>query len=97
MFISGDRHFSELAMLNRENTYPLYDWTVSPLTSGVVPADRTEKEPNTNRVVGSMFNEHNFGMIYFSGTKADRQMKLVLNNREGKELWSKVILKKELE
>lgn len=97
MFISGDRHFSELSMESRENTYPLYDWTVSPLTSGVVPADKTAKEPNTNRVAGSMFNEHNFGMIYFSGTRADRQMKLVLNNREGKEVWSKVILKKELE
>ena len=84
-------------MLNRENTYPLYDWTVSPLTSGVATAVRTQKEPNTNRVSGSMFNEHNFGMIYFSGTKADRQLKLTLYNREGNELWNKVILKKELE
>ena len=97
MFISGDRHFSELSMQNRENAYPLYDWTVSPLTSGAVSADKTEKEPNTNRVAGSMFNEHNFGMIYFSGSKAERQMKLVLNNREGVELWNKVILKKDLE
>jgi alkaline phosphatase D len=97
MFISGDRHFSELAKLDRQNTYPLYDWTVSPLTSGVVPVERTEKEANVNRVAGSMFNEHNFGMIYFSGSKAERQMKLVLNSLEGKELWSKVILRKDLD
>jgi alkaline phosphatase D len=44
-----------------------------------------------------MFNEHNFGMIYFSGSKAERQMKLVLNSLEGKELWSKVILRKDLD
>jgi alkaline phosphatase D len=96
-FISGDRHFTELAMQTRENTYPLYDWTVSPLTSGVVSADKTANEKNTNRLVGSMFNQNCFGNLSFSGTKADRQMKLTLFDREGKELWNKVILKKELE
>ena len=33
-FISGDRHFTELSMLKRSDAYSLYDWTVSPLTSG---------------------------------------------------------------
>ncbi len=96
-FISGDRHFSELAMQTRENAYSLFDWTVSPLTSGVVSADKTVNEKNTNRVVGSMFNQNCFGNLSFSGTKAERQMKLTLFDKEGKELWSKVILKKELE
>ncbi len=97
MFISGDRHFTELSMQNRENTYPLYDWTVSPLTSGALSTDRTNTEKNTNRVAGSVFNQNCFGNLSFSGTKADRQMKLTLFDKDGKELWNKVILKKELE
>ncbi len=97
MFISGDRHFTELSMQNRENTYPLYDWTVSPLTSGALSTDRSNTEKNTNRVAGSVFNQNCFGNLSFSGTKADRQMKLTLFDKDGKELWSKVILKKELE
>ncbi len=97
MFISGDRHFTELAMQTRENTYSLFDWTVSPLTSGVVSADKTTNEKNTNRVAGSMFNQNCFGNLVFSGNKENRQMNLVLFDKDGKELWNKIILKKELE
>ena len=94
LFLSGDRHFSELSKVERENTYPLYDWTVSPLTSGV--ASSYKNELNKNRVEGSMFAEQNFGMLYFSGDKENRQVKLVLYNNQGIELWSKTILKSEL-
>lgn len=97
LFISGDRHFTELSMQSRENSYALFDWTVSPLTSGVVSADKVLKEKNTNRVEGSMFNTNNFGTLSFSGNKDNRQMKLTLFDKEGNELWNKVILKKELE
>jgi alkaline phosphatase D len=96
LFISGDRHFPELSMLPRENTYALYDWTVSPLTSGVA-SEKIYNEKNEYRVAGSMFAQHNFGTISFSGNKANRQMKLTLFDKDGKELWNKVILKKELE
>lgn len=96
-FISGDRHFTELSMLNRANTYPLYDWTVSPLTSGHGNIDKVAQEENANRVAGSLFAQHVFGTLSFSGEKENRQMKLTLFDKEGKELWNKVILKKELE
>lgn len=95
LFISGDRHFTELSMLNREGTYPLYDWTVSPLTSGVA-SEKALKENNTNRVAESFFAQNCFGTIGFSGNKDNRQMKLTLFDKEGKELWNKVILKSEL-
>jgi alkaline phosphatase D len=97
LFISGDRHFSELNQLTREKTYTLFDWTVSPLTSGVVAADKMANEKNTARVDGSLFNQNCFGIINFSGNKDNRQMKLNLFDKEGKTLWEKVILKKDLE
>jgi alkaline phosphatase D len=95
LFLSGDRHFTELSKLERNGTYPLYDWTVSPLTSGI--AESYKQDKNTNQVGGSLFTVNNFGTILFSGNKENRQMKLSLFDKEGKELWNKVILKKELE
>ena len=94
-FISGDRHFSELSMLNRESTYPLYDWTVSPLTSGAA-SEKALKENNTNRVADSFFAQNSFGLIDFTGNAENRQMKLTLFDKDGKELWNKIILKKDL-
>jgi alkaline phosphatase D len=96
LFLTGDRHYAELAKMERENTYPLYDWTVSPFTSGVV-SDKALKESNPYRVEGSSFFTHNFGIISFLGNKENRQIKLTLFDKDGAALWSRVILKKELE
>jgi alkaline phosphatase D len=93
LFLTGDRHFAELAKLDRQNTYPLYDWTVSPFTSGIAQ----EREANPLKVAESTFFVHNFGIISFSGDKKNRQIKLSLFDKEGTELWNKIILKKELE
>ncbi len=95
LFLSGDRHFTELSIISVSATQNIYDWTVSPLTSGI--AASYKDEANTNRVEGSLFAENCFGIISFSGSKETRQMKLTLFNKEGKELWNRVILKKELE
>jgi alkaline phosphatase D len=73
----------------------LYDWTVSPLTSGV--GNSYKDDVNTNRVEGSLFAQNNFGTLSFSGNKTNRQLKLTLFDVQGKELWNKVITKKELE
>jgi alkaline phosphatase D len=94
LFLSGDRHFAELSKLERPNNYPLYDWTVSALTSG--SSDSWKKDDNKNRVEGSVFGENNFGTMTFSGDKNNRKVTLKLFNKEGVELWSKEITKKEI-
>ena len=93
LFLTGDRHYAELAKMNRENTYPIYDWTVSPFTSGVAK----ERETNPLKVDGSTFFTHNFGIISFKGDKKNRRLNLTLFDKECKELWNKVILRSELE
>lgn len=97
LFISGDRHFTELSALKRPDTYSLFDWTVSPLTSGHGVIEKIAKEPNANRVPGSLFAQHVFGTLSFSGEKETRQMKMSLFDKDGAELWNKTILKSELE
>ncbi|OAB28636.1 alkaline phosphatase D [Flavobacterium fryxellicola] len=95
-FLSGDRHFAEMSMLPRNNSYPIYDWTVSPLTSGVA-SQKVLSEDNKYKVPGSAFVQHNFGTISFLGNQENRQMKLTLFDANGSELWNKTILKKELQ
>jgi alkaline phosphatase D len=95
LFLSGDRHFTELSKQERVGTYPLYDWTVSSLTSGT--STSYQQETNLNRVEGSVFAVNDFGILSFSGNKENRQLKLALYDKNGVELWNKVILKKELE
>ena len=95
-FLTGDRHFAEMSVLPRENTYPIYDWTVSPLTAGIV-SKNVLTEDNKYKIPGSAFVQNNFGTISFSGSKEDRQMKLTLFDVSGNELWNKIILKKELQ
>lgn len=95
LFLSGDRHFTELSKISISETQQIYDWTVSPLTSNI--ATTYKDDTNINRVEGSFFAENCFGIISFSGIKETRQIKLTLFNKNGIELWNKVILKKELE
>jgi alkaline phosphatase D len=95
LFLSGDRHFSELSKISTTKSKDIYDWTVSPLTSGI--ATSYKEDVNENRVEGSLFTENCFGIISFSGEKEKRKIKLTLYNKDGMELWNKVILKKELE
>lgn len=95
LFLTGDRHFAELSKQERIGTYPIYDWTVSALTSGV--SNSYKEDNNTNTVAGSVFAVNNFGMLSFSGNKENRQLKLTLFDKDGKELWNKIIAKKELE
>jgi alkaline phosphatase D len=33
IFLDGDRHHSEITKLEREGTYPLYDFTISSFTA----------------------------------------------------------------
>lgn len=94
IFLTGDRHHSELSALQRPNDYPIYDWTVSPLTSGV--AKSADQDNNINSVPGSLVQERNFGMLYFSGKKEDRQVKMVLYDTDGVSIWTKTLYLKDL-
>lgn len=90
LFLTGDRHFSELSRLELNNGKTLYDWTVSPLTSGVA-SETAKKEENHLRVPGSQFMQHAFGILKFSGKGKDRKLSLHLYNAEGNEIWQYLI------
>jgi len=93
MFLTGDRHHSELARLERSQNYPLYDFTVSPLTSGAHTPDPGE---NPLMVPGTLVTERNYGMIEISGPRTDRHLKMKILDSKGQLLWERAISSKEL-
>lgn len=88
VFLTGDRHFTQLSKLVLANGHALYDLTVSPFTSSVHPM----KESNTLAVEGTYVAQRNFAMLRFSGPSAQRKLTIEVHDVEGKPLWQRVIL-----
>jgi len=86
LFISGDRHHTELIKREDVSAYPLYDFTSSPLTAGTA---RSEREAyNAARVANTLVTGiKNFGLIEVSGTAKDRRLLLRAIDLKGKEVW----------
>lgn len=94
VFLSGDRHFTELTRLERPESYPLYDLTVSPLTSS--PHAEGDEEPNHLRVPGTAVTERNYAVLRFSGPREERRMTVSVRDVDGEEIWSRTIGASEL-
>ncbi|HSR68108.1 MAG TPA: alkaline phosphatase D family protein [Acidobacteriota bacterium] len=86
IFISGDRHFTELARLDRPGSYPLYDYTSSPLTSDTASPDVLQEE-NPLRVEGTLLAQRNFGILRFAGPMGQRILTLQALSTQGQVLW----------
>lgn len=84
VFLTGDRHHSEIIKVPRTGTYPLYDITCSPLTSGTHKFYGPEKN-NSYRVLG-IDEKQNFAKISFSGKPTERQMTVEFFGIKGEKL-----------
>ena len=89
VFLSGDRHHTELNKQERHGTYPLYDFTCSPLTSGVHAPGRNEDMSRAD--AGTVVNQHNFCTLDFSGSWGERRMTMKSFDAEGRELWKREV------
>lgn len=94
VFLSGDRHHSEISRMEREGAYPLHDITISPLSSRANA--KFEEEKNAMRVEGSGLGIRNFGTIRVSGPKNARQLTLKYFDSQGAEKFSYTIKADEL-
>ena len=88
VFLTGDRHHSELSKLDMGNGIVIYDLTASPLTSGM---HSVEGEQNGFRVDKTLVEERNFALLEVSGPRTRRKLTINLINSEGKELWDYTI------
>ncbi len=88
IFMTGDRHHSEVIRVERPGTYPLYDITISALTSGSYPFSGAEKN-NPYRVAGIDVKQ-NYGRIQITGPRNSRKLSLEYLGVKGEKLaeWS---------
>ncbi len=93
LFMSGDRHHTEISKWDRADSYPLIDITCSPLTSGT---HRPRDEKNTNQIKDKTFYDRNFGIVEVEGKRTDRVLTLTIYNTSGEEQWSYTIRASEL-
>ena len=95
VFLSGDRHHSELQRLDRPGTYPLYDVTSSPLTAGLSDSASRDDSPERDaptRVPGTLVNTaRNFGTLVFSGPRPDRTLTMRTLDGAGALLWEHTV------
>lgn len=86
VFLSGDRHHTVLRKVERAGSYTLYDFTSSPLTSGVAKPQNSELDA---QIVGNtLVTEQNFGVLSFSGKATDRVLTMKTFDANGVERWS---------
>lgn len=84
IFISGDRHHSEVSALELENGHTIHEFTVSPLTSS---ANTNVDEQNDHRVEGSLIQQRNFATLEVSGAFRERVITLTYFGTEGEKLY----------
>jgi len=97
VFLSGDRHFTELLISKRTNNYPLYDLTCSPLTSGAVESLGQEEANNPMRVPGTLvLGKRNFAVVNVTGPPKKRLLTFESRDKDGVLLWSYQIEKNQL-
>lgn len=89
LFLTGDRHHSEVIRYDRTGTYPLYDITSSPLTSGISKV-RDNELNNPARVQGTLVEAQNYSRISVTGGPRERVLKVEFLGLKGQKLaeWS---------
>ena len=89
IFLTGDRHHSEISYYKPVGGFPMYDITISPFTSGTYPGDNGA---NSLLVPGSEFVGHNYGILDVSGPRKDRKLAIIYKDKNGQEVYRKEIL-----
>ena len=95
VFLTGDRHLTELNRLEQEGFYSLYEFTCSPLTAGT--AANLPDEPRATRIEGTLVKDkRTFGLLRFDGPRTSRRLTMECYDAEGVLLWSHHVQEHEL-
>jgi alkaline phosphatase D len=87
LFLSGDRHHSEIIKAERPGNYTLYDITTSPFTSGISRVSGIELN-NPDRLNGTLVEVQNYARITVSGPQTDRKLTVEFRGVDGRPLAS---------
>lgn len=87
IFLTGDVHYTELSKLDLPSGFPLYDLTVSPLTSG----PNSNYVENNLREDGTLYVGRNYSQIKVFGSLGERALEINIFNTSGELQWTRVI------
>jgi len=88
IFLTGDMHHTELSKLEFPGGNPIYDLTVSPLTSGIAGRGA---EANELQVEGTLIKDRNYAEIKVYGTRKERSLDMNIFDSDGILLWTKTL------
>ena len=91
VFLSGDKHHSELLKIHRDNNYPLHELTCSPFTAGTHEHALDNDLKNPSLVKGTLIGTKNYCKLNFSGPRKDRRLQIEVIGPEGQIHWKKTI------
>jgi alkaline phosphatase D len=95
LFLSGDKHQTELIRLPVADLYPLYDLTISPLTAGTFFDPKAP--PNPLRVDGTLVHAvRTFAILEISGPAKQRALTMTVFDPAGSPLWKRTLRASEL-
>jgi len=96
IFVTGDRHFGELLRIDRAGTYPLYEFTSSPLTYHPVENPDAAERNNADVVPGTFRNQRQFGMVRVTGPFNRRTVAFEAYDSNGTLLWRHTVAAPEI-
>lgn len=98
IFLTGDRHYSDIIRITPEGGYPLYDITSSAFTSGSYPETKqTPEGTNPYRVVPDMVFDQNYIRIAITVSKSgERMANITCYTVDGKVPWTYTIRQQDL-
>lgn len=89
VFLTGDRHHGSMSKIEQKGEPTIYEFTISPLTSG--PHTPKDEYQNGELVRGTLLTERHFALMEVSGDYGKRVLTVTTYNTEGKKLWQKSI------
>ncbi|MCS7188791.1 MAG: alkaline phosphatase D family protein [Bacteroidia bacterium] len=96
IFLTGDRHFSEISVMKLGNGQKIYDITASPLTAGPFRG-ASEKDKNPLRIERTLTTQRNFLLLSVTGPERSRQLSIKAYDSKGTLLWEETIHSRELQ
>jgi len=88
LIVSGDVHYGEYLTLEREGTYPLYEFSTSPMTSVINP---TWTRKNPVREEGTIVLKQNFGFFSFYLDGDIPVCRMQLFGKDGQLFWERTV------
>ena len=96
VFLSGDKHHTEMLKIPRKNTYPLYELTCSPFTAGTHEKWLDDERKKPSLMQDTLVGVKNFCKLNFTGKNKERVLTIESYDVDGKKLWSKAFSQEDL-